>query len=342
MDRRGRARRRRRARPLCSSATACACSRRRCARRTRPTGALHDAIRDHLAARGALVLARPRRRRRRPPTSASLLAALWDLVWAGEVTNDTFGTAARAARRAPRRRAAPGRRPSPGALRALGPAGRRRPLVARRAAARAGADRPPSARTPARCQLLERHGVVTREAVLAEGAPGGFAGVYRVLQGAGGGGPGAARLVRRRARRRAVRRSRARSTGCARIESHRRDEPRAVLVLAATDPAQPYGAALAVAGERAGRPGASAGAYVVLVDGALAAFLERGARTLLTFGVESDAWVDALASLAKDGRLRKIELHPDRRRAGQRLTHRATELRVAGFADGYRGLTLRS
>ena len=80
---------------------------------------------------------------------------------------------------------------------------------------------------------------------------------------------------------------------------------------------------------------------MVLVDGNLAAFLERGARSLLTFGVEADAWVDALASLAKDGRLRKLELiRIDGAPAGN--SPLGDRLRGAGFTDGYRGLTLRS
>jgi ATP-dependent Lhr-like helicase len=78
----------------------------------------------------------------------------------------------------------------------------------------------------------------------------------------------------------------------------------------------------------------------VLVDGALAAFLERGARSLLTFGVDAADWADALASLTKDGRLRKIELT----RIDGNPAHEASvadRLRSAGFTDGYRGLTLR-
>ena len=120
----------------------------------------------------------------------------------------------------------------------------------------------------------------------------------------------------------------------------RRGEEAAVVLLAAADPAQPYGAALPWP-DGPGRPARQAGAFVVLVDGDLAAFLERGARSLLTFGVDPDAWVDALASLAKDGRLRKLELtRIDGAPAGD--SPLADRLRGAGFTDGYRGLTLRS
>jgi ATP-dependent Lhr-like helicase len=111
------------------------------------------------------------------------------------------------------------------------------------------------------------------------------------------------------------------------------------LVLAAADPAQPYGAALPWPASE-GRPARQAGAYVVLADGAPAAYLERGARSLLTFGVDPAVWVDALASLVKDGRLRRIQLSRiDGRDAAEHDA--ATALRDAGFVDGYRGLTLR-
>ena len=112
-----------------------------------------------------------------------LLRALWDLVWSGEVTNDTlaplraFVRGASAKVRAP----GPGRRPRPGALRRVGPpagAGRwslvaplRDPIATPTEAAHALA-----------LQLLDRHGVVTRESVLAEAVPGGFAAIYPVLK----------------------------------------------------------------------------------------------------------------------------------------------------------------
>jgi ATP-dependent Lhr-like helicase len=117
-----------------------------------------------------------------------------------------------------------------------------------------------------------------------------------------------------------------------------------VLALAAADPAQPYGAALPWpqgTGQGSGRPSRTAGAYVVLADGEPAVFLERGARTLLTFAAGGDgAWIDALASLVKDGRLRRIELSKiDGEPVGGSAF--AEDLRTAGFVDGYRGLVLR-
>jgi ATP-dependent Lhr-like helicase len=113
------------------------------------------------------------------------------------------------------------------------------------------------------------------------------------------------------------------------------------LALAATDPAQPFGMALPWP-DVPGRPARTAGAYVILQDGELAAFLERGARSLLTFPAaeRDDAWVDALVSLAKEARVRRIELQRiDGVPFGE--SRWATRLRAAGFADGYRGLVFR-
>jgi len=119
-----------------------------------------------------------------------LLAALWDLVWAGEVTNDTLGplravlagsrvrtTQSRASVAKPGQRI----RPRPGRLTRIGPpAGAGRwslvaPLLEPRPS-------PTEAAHAMALQLVERHGVVTREAVLAEGVVGGYAAVYGVLK----------------------------------------------------------------------------------------------------------------------------------------------------------------
>ena len=148
--------------------------------------------------------------------------------------------------------------------------------------------------------LLDRYGVLTRGAVQAEGVPGGFAAVYRVLtafeeagrcrRGYFVDGLGAAQFALPGA----VDRLRIKST------TADADLPRAV-VLAATDPANPYGAACLALGPwrrwrqsrgtvtpdgdpREGhRPGRKAGALVVLVDGDLAIYVERGGKTLLSF-----------------------------------------------------------
>ena len=178
---------------------------------------------------------------------------------------------------------------------------------------------------------------MTREAVVAEGVPGGYAGVYTVLRaleesgrvrrGYFVDGLGAAQFA---------------LPGAVDRIRELRDAPveTSISVLAAADPAQPYGAALAWP-ESAGRPARVSGAYVVLADGRAAAYLERGARTLLAFPAGSNgAWVDALASLVKDGRLRRIELtRIDGAVAAD--SSFAEALRTAGFVEGYRGLVLR-
>jgi ATP-dependent Lhr-like helicase len=297
----------------------------------RPTDPIHERLRERLAAHGASFW---------PDLAAAagtgdervVLRALWDLVWAGEVTNDTLaplraflGRRVRAARGKPR----------PGALRRVGPpagAGRWSLVAPLLEPARA-----PTEVAHARAmQLLDRHGVLTREAVLAEGAPGGFAGVYGVLKALEGSGKlrrgyfvaglGAAQFA---------------LPGAVDALRHLREDP-APIALAAADPAQPYGAALPWPASP-GRPSRAAGAYVVLVGGDLGAYLERGARTLTTFppAEANEGWIDALVGLAKDGRVRKIDLQ----RIDGLPAHEspwADRLRAAGFADGYRGLTVRA
>jgi ATP-dependent Lhr-like helicase len=308
-----------------------------------PDGALHVAIRAYLSERGAsfwtdLVTAAGTADER------VLLTALWDLVWAGEVTNDTLAPLRAFVRGASAkiRTKGPGRRPRPGGLRRTGPpagAGRWSLVAGLREPAPAGTERAHALAG----QLLDRHGVVTREAVLAEGLPGGFVGIYpvfkameeagQVRRGYFVAGLGAAQFAHPGA----VDRLRAfRPTGG---EADPADEDGGTLVLAAADPAQPYGAALPWPSSE-GRPARQAGAYVVLADGAPAAYLERGGRSLLTFGAEPGAWIDALASLVKDGRLKRIQLG---RIDGEEASAHpaAADLRTAGFADGYRGLTLR-
>jgi ATP-dependent Lhr-like helicase len=112
------------------------------------------------------------------------------------------------------------------------------------------------------------------------------------------------------------------------------------LVLAATDPAQPYGAALAWP-ESSGRPARAAGALVVLRGGEAQVWLDRRAHSLSVFPGGADGeWVESLVQIVKDGRVRSLEL---RRIDGEAITSSpwVTALRSGGFADGYRGLTLR-
>jgi ATP-dependent Lhr-like helicase len=204
--------------------------------------------------------------------------------------------------------------------------------------------------------LLERHGVVTRGAVVSERVPGGFAGVYRVLaafeesgrcrrgyfiQGLGAAQFGAVGAVDRL-------RAMAGDAGEASGES-----PRA-LALAACDPANPYGAALpwpdrsddpegAHAHGTGHRPGRKAGALVVLVDGALALYVERGGRTLLTFSTDEEVLqpaVDALALAVREGALGRLTVE---RADGEHIlgSALARTLEAAGFHATPRGLRLR-
>ncbi|HSL11474.1 MAG TPA: DEAD/DEAH box helicase [Actinomycetota bacterium] len=300
----------------------------------RPAGPIHDAIRERLRERGAsfwpdLVQAAGTGDER------IVLTALWDLVWAGEVTNDTLAPLRAYVAGTTRRRTRVSSRPRPGQLRRAGPpaAAGRWSLVEELLEPAPGATERSHARA---AQLLDRHGVVTREGVLAESAAGGFAAVYPVLKameeagkvrrGYFVAGLGAAQF--------------ALPGAVDRLRARRDDEVEDVVILAAADPAQPYGAALPWP-ETAGRPSRSTGAFVILVDGAPAAFVERGGRTLATFpGTGDHIWPDAVASLVKDGRLRRIELRQiDGSPASEHPS--ADRLREVGFVDGYRGLTLR-
>jgi len=298
-----------------------------------PDAPVHDAIRSRLHEAGAsfwpdLVAAAG------TADEAVVLTALWDLVWAGEVTNDTF-----APLRVPRRVAArPARgRPRPGRLTRLGPpagAGRWSLVPALFTPVASATETAHALAT----QLLERHGVVTREGVRSEGIAGGFAAVYPVLRaleesgrarrGWFVAGQGAAQF--------------ALPGAVDRLRSFRAVEPEGphTLVLAATDPAQPYGATLPWPESR-GRPARAAGAYVVLADGELAAYVERGGKSVVTFGHAAGVWGEALANAHKEGRVLRLQLERiDDEPA--RTSPAAEALRAAGFADGYRGLTLRS
>ena len=282
-----------------------------------------------------------------------LLAALWDLVWSGLVTNDTLsplrsylGATTTKVRTVPRSRAYRGRaRPSMPS--ASGP-----PSAAGRWSLLPLAEPDATVRGVATAELLlERYGVVTRGAVVSEGIRGGFSLAYRVLSGfeetgrARRGyfveGLGAAQFA----------------TGSTvdRLRSFARepDSERApvALTLAATDPANAYGAALAwpaaaaVEGDdpkRGHRPGRKAGALVVIVDGALALYVERGGKTMLTFADDDRAMTAAAHSLASvirrsGGRLRVERVNGDFV-IGTGLGEALVE---AGFSATPQGLRLR-
>ena len=276
---------------------------------------------------------------------ASVLAALWDLVWAGEVTNDSLAPV-RSFIGGSRTRIAGGRgpargRPRPGRLARLGP-----PAGAGRwSLVRALTQPRPDATVIAHAraqQLLERYGVLTRESALGEGVAGGFAGVYPVLneleargqvrRGYFVAGLGAAQFALPGAV------DRLRTERVADDPHRAATSPVAALVLAATDPAQPFGAALPWP-PTAFRPGRAGGAHVVLHEGALCAYLERGGKSVVTFGDDHSLWAAAVVERKVSGRVKRIELTkidgvPVREHAA------ASALRAAGFVDSYRGLLL--
>ncbi len=290
----------------------------------RPSGAEHDRLRDVLAARGACFF-----RELAGADDGATLDALWDLVWAGEVTNDSYA-AVRAfvgggAARAPRR----GTRPRPGRLTALGPprAQGRWALTAREVF-----DAPvdPTLAAYARASaLLERHGVLTREAVRGEGATGGFAGVYPVLRGMEEAG-----RVRRGYFVAGLGGAQFALAGAVDRLRGFREPTGSVLVLAATDPANAYGLSLPWPVKGIAR---AAGAYVVLVDGVASLYLERGGKSVVALRALDGEWEDAavggLVTLVREGRLRRL--------AVQKFPPElADALQAAGFVPTPRGLTL--
>ncbi|RJT88937.1 DEAD/DEAH box helicase [Cryobacterium melibiosiphilum] len=240
-----------------------------------------------------------------------LVTALWDLVWAGLVNNDTFGpvrallagghTAHKNARSAPRARLHAGRSlPRPSLPSRGGP-----PTVAGRWSIVPVADDSPTRRAHALGEtLLERYGVVTRGPVMAENVVGGFALVYRTLSGFEEMGRcrrgyfveglGAAQFATGGTidRLRGLVDASIGSGDDSAAGSGRAADapPPQVVTLAATDPANAYGSVLpwpALPDAVTHRPGRKAGAMVVLVDGALVLYVERGGKTVLAWGGES-------------------------------------------------------
>jgi ATP-dependent Lhr-like helicase len=80
----------------------------------------------------------------------------------------------------------------------------------------------------------------------------------------------------------------------------------------------------------------------VLIDGAPIVVVERGGKSLITFegAADTDAWIEAIQGLVKDGRLKSLEIG---KVDGDpvRETAYAARLEAAGFAPGYRGMTFR-
>ena len=317
------------------------------------------------------------------PGDDAVVAAVWDLLWAGLLTNDTMvplrarlgggrggGGAHRTRRAAPRGRYAQLRAGRPAMPSRSGPAS-----VGGRWAVAPDREPDPTRRAHARAEaFLERHGVLTRGALSTERVAGGFAGVYRVLRAMEDSGrcrrgyiveglgaaqfavPGAIDRVRAMSRPDGPEGdgfgqptfddapaggppggvgTQGPGTGPGRV------------VLAAADPAQPYGAALpwpATVGETAHRPGRKAGALVVLVDGAAVLYVERGGRSLLSFTEERgelQAAAEALAGAVHEGWLGTLAVE----RAdgvGSLGSALADVLTEAGFRVTPKGLRLRA
>ena len=302
-----------------------------------PSGRAQDAIRERLAT-GACFFTDLLADIGGIP-SEELQEALWDLVWAGEVTNDAY-----APLRSPRLSA-------PWSQQAR--ADRRRRFSARRSGSQPqvqgrwslvstlfSAPEDPTARRRTQAELLlERYGIVTREQVLAEGIPGGFSSLYDQLsaletvgvarrgyfiEGLGGAQfalPGAVE----------------------RLRAQRDDDTAPPIVLAATDPAQPYGAVLKWPQREGRTPARVAGAYLVLAGAEPVIYVERGGKGLQILVEANDPRLgDATAALADAvhrGRIKRLAIE---RVDGEPVVGSEWEdaLLELGFRAGPRKLTL--
>ncbi|HXZ65045.1 MAG TPA: DEAD/DEAH box helicase, partial [Streptosporangiaceae bacterium] len=384
------------------------------------TTPVHEAVLDALAGGGALFFRSIADRvaaevggasRRDPPaaengsqpgrtlavTDRDVASAIWDLVWAGRLTNDTLAplrTVLGAGRPlAPGGES--GRPDQPGAAAGAGAAGyraARRPgvTVSRRPGFGRGAmpshtgpptvsgrwsllperETDPTRRLHAQAlALLDRHGILIRGAAAAERVTGGFGALYPVLRALEDAGQcrrgyfveglGAAQFALPGAvdRMRAIAAGTGDAGGSAALVADPWDTggpagrggsgPR-ITVLGATDPANAYGAALPWPdrpGETPGghRPGRKAGALVVLADGELVLYVERGGKTLLSWTSEPsrlDPASAALAAAVRAGALGRLTVE----RAdggGVYDSPLARALESAGFRPTPRGLRLR-
>lgn len=275
--------------------------------------------------------------------------ALWALTWAGRVTNDTFapvrtllsggGQSHRVARRAPRARM------YRGATMPRATAASRPPSLGGRWSLLPEREPDPAARATATASLLlDRYGVVTRGAVQSEGVPGGFAQVYRILAGFEEAGHCRRGYVIEKL-------GAAQFAASATVDRLREfaavadPPPRRAITLAATDPANPYGAALgwpSIEGVTH-RPGRKAGGLVVLVDGDLTLYLERGGRSALAFTDDEAQLQAATRDLAETAKRRRLETLTVEQVNGEFVYGTAVgrALREAGFVESPKGLTLR-
>ncbi|MBT0566855.1 ATP-dependent helicase [Williamsia sp. CHRR-6] len=296
---------------------------------------------------------------------ADIERALWDLVWAGHIGNDTFGPvrallnprpsstgprgtpAHRSRGRAPRLRA---HRLSTSYLTTNQLALRQTPpTVGGRWCALDRRIDDPTVATHALCeQLLERYGVVTKGSVVNEGVDGGFSRIYKALstfedsgkvrRGYYVDGLGGAQFAATGT----VDRLREHASDPTTEDSSTEVSPVGV-VLAATDPANPYGAALGWPESDGHRPGRKPGALVVLVDGRLSMFVERGGKTVLTWAADADdlaAAATALAEAVRSGRVSRLQIEKVDAEPvfGTDLARALTE---SGFTATPRGIRMR-
>ncbi len=287
-------------------------------------GELHQAILGRLEQRGAAFLVQLHQAT--PDVAqAELVTALWDLVWAGLVTNDTFQPlrSLRARKRKTGKRGR-GSRGGGGRWSLVSELLLDRPSDTECAMARAN-------------MLLERYGVASREGSAAEGLPGGFSSVYPVLR----------EMEERGQARRGwfveglSGAQFARPGTVDRLRDSREGDGE-VRVLAVTDPANPWGTLLEwpASGDAKGKPRRVAGAVVVMVDGNPVLYVGKGSKRVLTFGpardedtlrAALDAWCGREGSY-KTTKIEKIDGVP-----AQDCEWTAAFVR-SGFAVDYSGL----
>jgi ATP-dependent Lhr-like helicase len=286
-----------------------------------PSGELHEKLREHLRNRGAsffrdLYYAAGIR------DEQAILDALWDMVWAGEVTNDTFLPVRMLG---PRRRQQP-RRP----VMRLGP-----PAAAGRWSLVTDLLQPAVSATERlhaiAGMLLKRHGVLTREAVLSEGIEGGFAGLYPVLRAMEEAGK-----IRRGYFIDGLGGSQFALPGAIDRLREMSEDRSGLVALSSTDPANPYGATLAWP-QRESRMARAAGSFVVLDSGEVRLYLERGGRSLITNGNVGVPHLQTLADAA--ARIGKLEIQSVDG-APVKGTPTEARLRETGFGTTPKGLVL--
>jgi ATP-dependent helicase Lhr and Lhr-like helicase len=302
----------------------------------------------------------------------ALAELVWDLVWAGRLTNDTLaplrtrlagGGTHRRAPAPPRARLDRSRYGRARLGRPAMPSRTGPPTVAGRWSLLPARETNPTKRSTARAEaLLERHGVLTRGAVMAEQVPGGFSAVYPVLRAFEENG---------RARRGyfvetlgAAQFGTPGSVDRLRAFASPDRTPAGAVVLAATDPANVYGAALSWperpggddgavdvgegtgSGRRTGhRAGRKAGALVVLVDGELALYVERGGKTLLSWTEDEYVLKEAATALSgavAAGALGRMVVQKADGASVHESTPLSVALQAAGFAATPRGLRMRA